>query len=218
MSTIVERYNKINSYINESGNKGSINIVAVSKTFSFDYIKPLIDYGHKHFGENKVQEAQLKWKSFKENNAAVKLHMVGKLQSNKAKKAVEHFDFIHSLDSEKLAASLSDSEKKLSKKLKYFIQVNIGLEKQKSGISPSSLNKFYNYCIKEKKLDVIGLMCIPPNDGNTDKHFKTLSELSASLNLNDMSMGMSNDYREALNYGSTFLRIGSSIFGERSKG
>ena len=217
MNTIIDRYNKINSFINEQGKKDLVNVIAISKTFTFDYIKPLIDHGHKHFGENKVQEALLKWRVFKKNNASIKLHMVGKLQSNKAKKAVELFDFIHSLDNEKLAISLSDAEQKLSKNLKYFIQVNTGLEKQKSGISSASLNEFYNYCVREKKLDVIGLMSIPPNDGNSDMHFKTLAELNSSLSLSDISMGMSNDYKNALNHGSTFLRIGSSIFGKRSK-
>ncbi len=217
MNTIIDRYNKINSFINEQGKKDLVNVIAISKTFTFDYIKPLIDHGHKHFGENKVQEALLKWRVFKKNNASIKLHMVGKLQSNKAKKAVELFDFIHSLDNEKLAISLSDAEQKLSKNLKYFIQVNTGLEKQKSGISSASLNEFYNYCVREKKLDVIGLMSIPPNDGNSDMHFKTLAELNSSLSLRDISMGMSNDYKNALNHGSTFLRIGSSIFGKRSK-
>jgi PLP dependent protein len=209
MSIIVDRFNKINSNIK----KKNVNIIAVSKTFSYDHIKPLVDYGHSHFGENKVQEAESKWKNYK--NDKIKLHLIGKLQSNKAKKAVELFDYVHSLDNPKLAITLSKFEHKLSKNLQYFIQVNVGSEVQKSGIPPSELDSFYTYCSKELKLNVIGLMAIPPNDGNEEKHFKYMYEANVSLGLQDLSMGMSADYNLALKYNSTFLRIGSSIFGKR---
>jgi len=212
MSIIVDRFNKIKSYINNE----DITIIAVSKTFSFDYIAPLIEAGHLHFGENKVQEAETKWKKLKSEPNKIKLHLIGKLQSNKSKKAVELFDYIHSLDSQKLADSLEKYEKSLNKKLKYFIQVNVGMENQKSGIPPSEIDSFYNYCTKEKNLEIIGLMAIPPNDGNEAKHFKFLYEASASLGLKDLSMGMSADYKTAIKYKATHLRLGSIIFGDRS--
>ena len=191
------------------------SIIAVSKTFSMNEILPLINHGHKHFGENKVQEADAKWKTVKKSNINIKLHMLGKLQSNKAKKAVELFDYIHSLDNQKLADTLSKAENDFNKKLNYFIQVNLGQETQKSGINVNELDNFYNYCVKEKKLNVIGLMAIPPNDGNQKKYFKYLYEINASLGLKELSMGMSADYLDAVKYNATFLRIGSSIFGER---
>ena len=213
---IVERFNKIKSNIDKLKPTKSINIVAISKTFSLDHIKPLIDYGHDHFGENKVQETKAKWADLKKNNKKVNLHMVGKLQSNKAKNAVELFDYIHSLDNQKLADVLSKSQKNINRSLKYFIQVNIGNEIQKSGIPASDLDAFYNYCSSECDLNIIGLMVIPPDDGNTKKYFKYMNELNNSLALKELSMGMSSDYIEAANYGATFLRIGSSIFGQRS--
>ncbi len=216
MNTIVDSLNKIKSNINNQSVNKKVNIVAVSKTFSFDHIRPLIEYGHIHFGENKIQEADLKWKSVKNNYKNIKLHMIGRLQSNKAKKAVELFDYIHSLDSEKLAQTLLKAEKNFNKKLNYFIQVNVGNESQKSGISPNQINDFYNYCSKEANLNVIGLMAIPPNDGNEEKHFKFLNESNLSLGLKDLSIGMSGDYEKALNYNTTFLRIGTAIFGERN--
>ena len=212
MSIIVDRFNKIKSNINNE----DITIIAVSKTFSFDYIAPLIEAGHLHFGENKVQEAETKWKKLKSEPNKIKLHLIGKLQSNKSKKAVELFDYIHSLDSQKLADSLEKYEKSLNKKLKYFIQVNVGMENQKSGIPPNEIDSFYNYCTKEKNLEILGLMAIPPNDGNEDKHFKFLYEASASLGLKDLSMGMSADYKTAIKYKATHLRLGSIIFGDRS--
>ena len=216
MTSIVESFKKINSNILRLDLKKNVNIIAVSKTFSIDHIKPLIDFGHTHFGENKVQEAATKWTEVKKEKPNIKLHMVGKLQSNKAKSAVEIFDYIHSLDNQKLADVLSKVQNNKNKFLKYFIQVNIGNEIQKSGISIPELDDFYNYCVNEKKLEIIGLMIIPPNDNNTIKYFKTVNELNSSLALKELSMGMSADYLEALNHGATFVRIGSSIFGERS--
>ena len=216
MNTIIERFEKIKSKITSLGSSKPINIIAVSKTFSLDYIKPLIDHGHLHFGENKVQEASAKWNIIKKEKKDLLLHMVGKLQSNKAKKAVEIFDYIHSLDNQKLADVLTKNQKALNKTIKYFIQVNIGNENQKSGIPYNEVDSFYTYCTKENNMNIIGLMAIPPNDDNTEKYFKSLSELNASLGLNELSMGMSSDYNIALNHKATFLRIGSSIFGERN--
>ena len=215
MNTIVERFNKIKSKIISLEPTKPVNIVAVSKTFALNHIQPLIDYGHKHFGENKVQEAFSKWHELKKSNNSLNLHMIGKLQSNKAKKAVEIFDYIHSLDNQKLADKLSREQQNLGKKLKYFIQVNIGNELQKSGVRAQELDNFYNYCIKEKNLNVIGLMVIPPNDNNTNKYFKNLDELNNSLSLKELSMGMSADYYEAIKNNATFVRIGSLIFGNR---
>jgi len=216
MSTIVERFNKIKSKINEIDKKQTSKIVAISKTFNLEHIMPLIDYGHIHFGENKVQEAEAKWKEIKKKYDNLKLHMVGKLQSNKVKKAVEIFDYIHSVDNQKLADVLSKSQKSINKSLNYFIQVNIGNEQQKSGIPYNEVDGFYNYCSKEKNMNILGLMAIPPNDNNTEKYFKSLSELNASLGLKELSMGMSSDYLIAVNFKATYLRIGSLIFGERS--
>ena len=215
MSIIIERFEKIKSNISKVSDK-EINIVAVSKTFSLDHIMPLIEYGHIHFGENKVQEAGAKWTKIKEKKNNLKLHMVGKLQSNKARKAVEIFDYIHSVDSQKLADILSRSQNELNKSINYFIQVNLGNEQQKSGIPYSEVDAFYNYCTREKKMNILGLMAIPPKDDNTNKYFKSLSEQNLALGLKELSMGMSADYMEALNYKATFLRIGSLIFGERS--
>ena len=216
MSIIVERFNKIKSIINQSNTKNKVNIVAVSKTFTLDHVMPLINYGHTHFGENKVQEAVTKWSQIKKEKNSLRLHMVGKLQSNKAKKAVEIFDYIHSLDSQKLADVLSKYESVINKQVNYFIQVNIGNEKQKSGIQYNEVEDFYNYCTKEKKMNVLGLMAIPPNDEYSEKYFKSLSELNSSLQLKELSMGMSADYMKAINHRATFLRIGSAIFGERN--
>ena len=215
MSIIVERFKNIKSNIEKSEYKNFAQIVAVSKTFDLDHIKPLIDFGHVHFGENKVQEAESKWSSIKKINNKLKLHMVGKLQSNKAKKAIELFDFIHSLDSQKLADVLSKNQNELNKSVNYFIQVNIGNESQKSGISYNEVESFYNYCKNEKKMNILGLMAIPPNDKNTEKYFKSLLDLNSSLGFKELSMGMSSDYMLALKFKSTYLRIGSSIFGER---
>ena len=216
MNIIVERFNKIKSNINLLKPIKPVNIIAVSKTFSLAHIEPLIEYGHNHFGENKVQEAASKWLKVKEQNQKIKLHMIGKLQSNKAKNAIEIFDYIHSLDNQKLADVLAKNETTLNKNLKYFIQVNIGNELQKAGIPVNELDPFYNYCTNEAKLKIIGLMVIPPNDKSSVKYFKSLNELNSSLALAELSMGMSADYTEAINCGATFVRLGSSIFGART--
>tara|TARA_E500000178_G_scaffold25417_1_gene23397 strand:- start:1856 stop:2500 length:645 start_codon:yes stop_codon:yes gene_type:complete len=213
---IIERFNKIKSNIDDLKPSKPVNIVAISKTFSIDHIKPLIDFGHDHFGENKVQEAKVKWSEIKKSNQNLNLHMVGKLQSNKTKDAVNIFDYIHSVDNQKLADALAKHQKNMNKSLKYFIQVNIGNEIQKSGISASELDSFYNYCVNELSLKVIGLMVIPPNDNNTEKYFKSVNELNKSLALEHLSMGMSADFDNAIKNGSTFVRIGSAIFGSRS--
>ena len=190
-------------------------IIAVSKTFKIDHINPLIEHGHKHFGENKVQEAIEKWSEVKLKNNNLMLHMIGKLQSNKVKLAVKLFDYIHSLDNEKLAKKISEEQKKINKNLKLFIQINIGSEDQKSGISLKDIHEFNNYC-KELNLDVIGTMCIPPDDNNQKSYFSQMQKINSELKYNEMSMGMSNDYLSALEYKASFLRIGSSIFGQRS--
>ena len=216
MSNIIDSFEKINLNIKKINQTKKVNIIAVSKTFNLDHIKPLIDHGHDHFGENKVQEAMSKWRNMKKNRSEIKLHMIGKLQSNKAKNAFEIFDYIHSLDSKKLADIFSKCEAVSGKNLKYFIQVNIGAEEQKSGISISEVEQFYDYCKKEKKLNILGLMAIPPNDHKTREYFKTLNELNLSLGLKELSMGMSSDYEEAVKHNATFVRIGSSIFGQRS--
>ena len=216
MANIIESFNKINSNIKKISPNRTVNIVAVSKTFSLEHIMPLIDFGHQHFGENKVQEASAKWKLLKNERKDLKLHMVGKLQSNKAKSAAELFDYIHSLDNQKLADIFSNFERENDKKLKYFIQVNIGNEIQKSGVPINEIDGFYTYCTKEKNLNILGLMAIPPNDQNPKKYFKTLSDLNASLGFKELSMGMSADYEDAINLNATYVRIGSSIFGSRS--
>ena len=195
--------------------KPNVKIIAVSKTFELAKIKPLIDHGHDHFGENKLQEAQLKWSETIKNNKSIKLHMIGKLQSNKAKKAVDLFHYIHSLDNQRLSDVLSKAEKEKNKKLNYFIQVNIGNESQKSGISVKDLPSFFKYCTIENKLNVIGLMVLPPQD-KKDNYFLKMQNLNNSLNLRELSMGMSSDYLDASKYGATYVRIGSSIFGSRN--
>ena len=208
--------------IQDNINKLSINspikpqIICVSKTFALDKLKPLIDHGHMHYGENKVQEATTKWKDLKQNNSNLKLHMVGKLQSNKAQKAVEIFDYIHSLDNAKLADILKKRENEFNKKLSYFIQLNIGNESQKSGISKNEVGDYSNYFVKELNLNIIGLMVLPPNDSKTEKYFEETKNLNAELGLKHLSMGMSEDYELAIKFKSTFLRIGSGILGPRS--
>jgi len=192
------------------------NIICVSKTFSMPKLKPLIDFGHCHFGENKVQEAVEKWSKIKETHKGLKIHMVGKLQTNKAKKAVRLFDFVHSLDSIKLADALKKSESEFNKKISYFIQINIGNETQKSGIYAKDAKDFLKYCVEEAKLNIIGLMVIPPNDENTVKYFQETSNLNSKLGLKDLSMGMSSDYQLAIKFKATFLRIGSGILGPRN--
>ena len=216
MITIVQRFEKIQSKITSLKPKKPVNIIAVSKTFTLDHIKPLIDHGHSHFGENKVQEALTKWTDQRKVNQNLKLHMIGKLQSNKAKDAVNLFDYIHSLDNQKLADTLAKHQNNLNKRLKYFIQVNIANEIQKSGIPVGELDAFYNYCVNEINLKIVGLMVIPPVDQEADKYFKSLNILNKSLALENLSMGMSADYLGAIKNGSTFVRIGSSIFGSRS--
>ena len=206
--------NEIELKLNSSDNKSSPKIIAVSKTFSIDKIKPLIESGHLDFGENKVQEAVDKWSQVKLYKNDIKLHLIGKLQTNKVKFAVKIFDYIHSVDSEKLAKKIADELKKNTKKVQIFIQVNIGNEDQKSGIKIDKLNDFYNYCI-DLNLDVIGLMCIPPVNEDPVSYFIEMQSLNNKLNLNQLSMGMSADYLKAAEYSSTFLRIGSSIFGKR---
>jgi len=216
MNIVVERFNKIKSNIVSLKPSKPVNIIAVSKTFPIEHIQPLIAHGHIHYGENKVQEASVKWLEQKKHNQNLKLHMVGKLQSNKAKDALKIFDYIHSLDNQKLADSLAKHQKNMNKNIEYFIQVNIGNEIQKSGIPVNELDPFYNYCVNEINLKIIGLMAIPPNDNNSEKYFKTLNELNKSLALENLSMGMSVDYMSAIKNESTFVRIGSSIFGARS--
>ena len=177
---------------------------------------PLIEYGHINFGENKVQEAEDKWIDIKKNHKNIKLHMVGKLQTNKAKKAVKLFDYIHSLDNAKLASKLSKYEKEFNKKVKIFIQVNLGEENQKSGIVLNELNNFYSYCTKELSLNIVGLMCLPPANSNSHDYFILLKKAAEQLNLKDLSMGMSSDFEYAIINGSTYLRLGTKIMGERN--
>ena len=217
MNTIVDSFEKIKSKILSLKPVKPVNIIAVSKTFTLDHINPLIKHGHLHFGENKVQEANAKWSDLKKDNQNIKLHMIGKLQSNKAKDAVKLFDYIHSLDNQKLADTLSKHQINLNKNLNYFIQVNIGNEIQKSGIPVGELESFFNYCVHEINLKIIGLMIIPPVEENVEKYFKSLAELNKILALEHTSMGMSADYIEAVKHGATFVRIGSSIFGSRLK-
>ena len=190
-------------------------IIAVSKTHPMNNILPLINNGHLDYGENKVQEAVEKWQNIKMDFSHLKLHMIGKLQSNKAKIAVSFFDYIHSLDNIKLAEKISSEQIKQKKKIKLFIQINIGEESQKSGISILDLDKFYNTCVNDLGLDIIGLMCLPPNNDDTSSYFLKMKNLTKKLSLNDLSMGMSGDYLEALKFETTYLRIGSKIFGQR---
>ena len=206
--------NKIQLKLNNIGKNKNPKIIAVSKTFSMEKILPLIQLGHVDFGENKVQEAINKWSEVKLKNNVIKLHLIGKLQSNKVKLAVKLFDYIHSVDNEKLARKIAEETNKHQKKVKIFIQVNIGREDQKAGIDVTNLENFYNYCL-ELKLNVIGLMCIPPFDISPKNYFLEMQSLNKKLKLTELSMGMSADYLEAINYDATFLRIGSAIFGER---
>ena len=190
-------------------------IIAVSKTFKIDKILPLIEYGHTDFGENKVQEAIDKWDNLRETNSNIKLHMIGKLQTNKVKLAVKLFDYIHSVDSQKLAKKIADEQEKINKKVKIFIQVNIGNEEQKSGINKVELGKLVDYC-KQINLSIEGLMCIPPNDLDTSSYFSEMNLLNKNFNFSELSMGMSSDYLKASENLATYLRIGSKIFGQRS--
>jgi len=190
-------------------------IIAVSKTFPIVNILPLVEHGHLHFGENKVQEALDKWSDIKKQNDNIKLHLIGKLQTNKVKFALKIFDYIHSLDSEKLANKIAEEQIKQGKKTKIFIQVNIGNEEQKSGINKERLEDFYNFC-KNLNLDIIGTMCIPPNDINTVKYFSEMSDINQELNFKELSMGMSGDYLDAIKNNATYVRVGSKIFGNRT--
>ena len=192
-----------------------VTLIAVSKTYPLSYIKPLIDFGHLDFGENKVQEALNKWSKILADLTNLKLHMLGKIQTNKAHDVVSLFSYVHSLDSEKLVLKLSKAEKDLSKKLKYFIQINIGSEIQKSGIQINELKNFLNFCKKENNLNIIGLMCLPPIETDPVKYFLQLRNMAHENNFYELSMGMSNDYKAAVENGSTFIRIGSKIFGAR---
>jgi len=213
--TIIEKQinDKIEGTLSDSK---KINIIAISKTFQMIDIKPLIDYGHMHFGENKVQEALEKWNEIKNNYTDLKLHMVGKLQTNKVKFILPLFDYIHSLDNLKLAEKISIEQKKKNFRPKIFIQVNIGKESQKSGIEVENLEIFFKTCVSELDLNIIGLMCIPPDDNRADLYFKEMNELNKQLGLKDLSMGMSSDYEIAIKNKATFIRIGSKIFGDRS--
>jgi PLP dependent protein len=194
---------------------GKVRIIAVTKTFSLNTILPLINHGHVDFGENKVQEAIEKWTSIKQDFTQIKLHMIGKLQTNKVKYALPLFDYIHSLDNFKLAQKIYDEQNKIKKEVKIFIQVNIGNENQKSGIDPNNLKEFYKKCTDELKLKIIGLMCIPPNNTDKEFYFNKMNELLEITGLKELSMGMSDDYLKAVDYNSTFIRIGSKIFGKR---
>jgi len=219
MHEIINNLIKIQNQLKDANVEVSNNltkIIAVSKTFPMDKILPLVEYGHSDFGENKVQEAVDKWTDIKEKYPFIKLHMIGKLQTNKVKFVVPLFDYIHSLDSLKLANKISNEQKKNNRKLKIFIQINIGNESQKSGIDPSELNDFYNYCVNELDLDIIGIMCLPPNENKGDFYFTKMKNLIQKISVTELSMGMSNDYLSAFKAGATFLRIGSKIFGNRN--
>ena len=215
VKNLLDIENNIKGYLNQLNINNKPKIIAVSKTFKIDKISPLIEYGHADFGENKVQEAIEKWTEIKKTNLHIKLHMVGKLQTNKVKFAVKIFDFIHSVDSIKLAKKISDEQNKIDKKIKIFLQVNIGDENQKSGINKHEVNQLVSYC-KEIGLDLIGLMCIPPANIDPSNYFQEMKQLNNSLGFIDLSMGMSSDYLVAVKYFATYVRIGSSIFGHRS--
>ena len=210
-------HNSLNSLtsIQSEINSEKVNIIAVSKTFPISNILPLINANHIHFGENKVQEALEKWTEIKKDLPNIKLHLIGNLQTNKVKFALPLFDYIHSLDSLKLAKKISDEQIKKNFKPKIFIQINIGNEDQKNGINKEDLEPFYKKCTEEFNLNIIGLMCLPPFDKNSQPYFLEMKRISQTLNLNELSMGMSNDYMEAVSSGATYVRIGSKIFGER---
>ena len=213
MENVVKNFDLVKE---EISNFKNANIVAVSKTFPIGHILPLINHGHQHFGENKVQEAQEKWTSLKNDFPNLKLHLIGKLQTNKVKFALPLFDYIHSLDSIKLAEKISLEQKKKNFKPKIFIQINLGKENQKSGIDEDDLENFYQKCVTKYNLNIIGIMCLPPFDEDPIPFFKKMQNLSESLKLKEISMGMSNDYMDALRFNATYLRVGSKIFGDRS--
>ena len=214
MHDVVDRLISIQKEIQTK--KSLAEIVAVSKTFPMNKILPLINHGHKHFGENKVQEAIEKWTTIKNDFSDIKLHLVGKLQTNKVKYAITLFDYIHSLDNRKLAEKISNEQEKKKIKPKIFIQINIGNEIQKNGIEIENLVNFYSTCTNQLNLDIIGLMCLPPNDQTPGIYFAKMQELINKIQVKDLSMGMSTDYLEAIKFKSTFLRIGSKIFGSRT--
>ena len=211
---IINNFEKIKQVIKSDSTRKNVEVIAVSKTFSLDHVMPLINHGHRHFGENKVQEAVDKWTEIKLSNPSIQLHLIGKLQTNKVKFAVKIFDYIHSVDSTKLAKKISDEQIKINKKIKIFIQVNIGQEDQKSGIKENELNSLISYC-SEINLDVVGLMCIPPMNKDSAFYFEKMKKLNKENNFYELSMGMSSDYLKASINNASYLRIGSSIFGER---
>ena len=219
MHSSLEQLNLVKSKVNDIIDKKQLKIkpkiIVVTKTFSINNIIPLLESGHIHYGENKIQEAEEKWFETKNHFKNLKLHLIGKLQTNKAKKAVKLFDYIHSLDNAKLALKLFQYQKELNRNVKLFIQVNLASEQQKSGIMLNKLNEFYNYCTKELSLNIIGLMCLPPLDSNPEKYFKLLKKTAENLNLKELSMGMSADYEQAILNGSTYLRLGTLILGKR---
>ena len=215
VKNLIDIEKNIKSHLSDLKINNQTKIIAVSKTFKADKILPLIHHGHIDFGENKVQEAVDKWTNLKGENPSLKLHMIGRLQTNKVKYAVKLFDYIHSVDNEKLARKISEEDKKINKKTKVFIQVNIGGEKQKSGVSKVDVHKLVFYC-KELKLDVMGLMCIPPFDIDSTNYFKEMNKLNKDFGFSELSMGMSSDYIKASEHSATYLRIGSNIFGQRS--
>ena len=212
---LLEIKDNVKLKLNEINKSKLPEIIAVSKTFELDLVRPLIDNGHLHFGENKVQEAVNKWTNIKNSNRNLKLHMIGKLQKNKVKDVIPLFDYIHSLDNLELAEKISNEQKKRNKSLKIFIQINIGNENQKSGIDKNNLKVFFEFCTKKLELNIIGLMCIPPLDKDSKFYFNEMKKLNESLGLKELSMGMSSDYLEAVDCGSTFIRVGSKIFGNR---
>jgi len=213
--SLIDNYKLIQSKINALSSK--VTLVAVSKTFPLNHIKPLIDFGHLDYGENKVQEAVQKWTDLLILRNDLKLHMVGNVQTNKVEQVVKIFSYVHSLDSEKLADKFSAFQYKLNKQLKYFIQVNIGNENQKKGIDVSLVPEFVKYCQKNLNLNILGLMCIPPVNSSPEIFFSKLRELNESFNFKDLSMGMSSDFETAIKYGANYVRIGSSLFGDRTK-
>jgi len=215
VKNLIDIENNIKAYLNKLNIDKCPKIIAVSKTFKINQILPLIEYGHADYGENKVQEAIEKWTEIKEINPNIKLHMIGKLQTNKVKFAVQIFDYIHSVDSEKLAKKIADEQNKINKKIKIFLQVNIGDENQKTGVNKKNVSHLVSYC-KNIGLDLIGLMCIPPINIDPEIYFKEMNELNKTLDLVELSMGMSSDYLIAAKHLATYVRVGSSIFGHRS--
>jgi pyridoxal phosphate enzyme (YggS family) len=209
----VDNFYHIKNQLNTNFN--NVKIIAVTKSFNLEKINPLLRIGHLDFGENRVQEAISKWSSILKTNGDINLHLLGHLQSNKVSEAVSLFNFVHSLDSEKLAIKFKEAESNINRKLRYFIQVNIGEETQKHGIPISEVANFLNFCRNEAHLNVIGLMCIPPISASSSNYFSQLKELSILNRLSELSMGMSNDYMEAVKCGATFIRVGSAIFGKR---